>query len=94
MTSSRAPRTWEEYAFALGVNLRRLRDERGLTQEELAHRAGTTRNHYQLLERGYWQEGRPSNPRLNVLVHLALALDVALDELLPAHDRLNLDERR
>lgn len=87
--AARPPRTWEDYARQLGHNLLDRRRQAGLTQEEVAHRAGTTRNHYQLLERGYWQQGRPSNPKLSVVVRLALVLNVDLADLLPSPAELD-----
>lgn len=84
----RLPRTWDEYALQLGENLLERRRAAGLTQEELAHLAGTTRNHYQLLERGFWRQGSPSNPKLGVVVRLARVLRVELVDLLPASDKL------
>ena len=79
------PTTWEEYSLQLGQRLREARLDRGLTQEELAHRAGITRTHYQQVERGAWKQGAVSNPSIRVLARLAQALDVELSELLPSN---------
>lgn len=83
MPSPAVPRTWEEYARALGLELQRRRHDAGLTQEDLAHRAGLTRTHYQQIERGLWKPGHPANPSLKVLVRLAQVLAVRVGELLP-----------
>lgn len=77
------PLTWADYAVQLGDELRRQRKEAGLTQEDLAHRAGLTRTHYQQIERGMWSPGRPSNPTIKVLSRLAMELDLEVSELLP-----------
>jgi transcriptional regulator with XRE-family HTH domain len=52
----------------------------GMTQEQLAHAAGISRNHVQLLERGI---GTETNPRLTTLYALADALQVRPLALLP-----------
>lgn len=77
------PATWPDYARALGVELQRRRIHSGLTQEELAHRAGLTRTHYQQMERGWWKAGKPANPSIKVLARLAQVLDLEPGELLP-----------
>lgn len=82
------PRNWEDYARQLGHNLLDRRRTVGLTQEQVAHRAGTTRNHYQLLERGYWRQGSPSNPKLSIVIRLARVLEVDLVDLLPPSQKL------
>ena len=51
-------------------NLRRLRVERGLSQEELAHRTGIDRTYVSHLERLRY------NPTLDMVERLAKALDV------------------
>lgn len=79
--------TWnEEDAKRLGATLRRLRQERKLTQETLAFRAGVTKNQLQLIEGGR-SSGRkdstgPSNPRISTLAGLADVLDVGISEIL------------
>ena len=83
------PRTWDEYARQLATNLQTRRHAAGLTQEQLAHKAGITRNHYQLLERGYWRRGSPSNPRLSVILRLATALDLDIAALLPPGNQID-----
>jgi Zn-dependent peptidase ImmA (M78 family)/DNA-binding XRE family transcriptional regulator len=66
----------------LPVNLRRLRDVKGLSQEELAEQAGLSRAGYRKLEAG------DSRPRPNTIVALAKALDVKPGDLLrPAPPR-------
>lgn len=59
-----------------GEALRRLRTERGWSQEELAGAAGITLNYVGNLERG--EQG----PSLHILIRLARAFDVDLATLL------------
>ncbi len=56
--------------IALGQNIRRLRREAGLTQEELASRAGLSANYVGEIERG------ERNPGALALFAVARALDV------------------
>ncbi|MBY0562426.1 helix-turn-helix transcriptional regulator [Hyphomicrobium sp.] len=51
-------------------NLRRLRQDRGLTQEELADRAGLNRNYVGMVER------EENAPTVDTLEALAKALDI------------------
>jgi transcriptional regulator with XRE-family HTH domain len=60
----------------IGTNVRRLRKERGLSQEELAGEAGIAMRHLGRIERG---EG---NPTVEVLGKLASVLEVHPSELL------------
>lgn len=80
----RADLVWGPFARALGVNLQRARAARGLSQEKVAHRAGIAANTYQRFEKGESRPGTPMNPRLDTLLALCVALEVSLDELLPA----------
>ncbi len=59
----------------LGRVIRRRRKKLGLSQEELAHQAGITRNYVSLLELGQ------RNPTLNVIALLARALDTTVTVL-------------
>ena len=63
-------------AVLFGNALRRLRTERGWSQERLAEAAGITLNYVGNLERG--EQG----PSLNILVRLARALDTDVPTLL------------
>lgn len=82
------PRTWAEYARELGLELQRRRLSIDLSQEDLAHRAGMTRTHYQQIERGQWKPGQPANPSLRVVVRLCQALGLAPSEVLPDPSRV------
>lgn len=79
--------SWGEAdARRFGAALRRLRAERGLSQETLAFRAGVTKNQVQLIEAGR-SSGRkdadgPSNPRLSTLAGLADVLGMSVSALL------------
>ncbi len=79
--------SWSEAgAQQLGATLRRLRQERGLSQESLAFRAGVTKNQVQLIEAGR-SSGRkeaegPSNPRFSTLAGLSEVLGLRVSELL------------
>lgn len=72
-----------DYARALGVNLQRLRLERNLSQERLAHMAGISAYTYQKFEKGESRPGTPMNPRLFTLVAIAQVLGTTIEELLP-----------
>jgi len=82
---------WDDVsAHKLGTTLRRLREQRGMTQESLAFQAGLTKNTMQLLEAGR-ASGRqdsaaPSNPRLSSLAGLAEALNISVSDLLTRAD--------
>jgi transcriptional regulator with XRE-family HTH domain len=56
-------------------NLRRLRRKRGLSQEELADRAGLNRNYVGMIER------EENAPTVDALEQLAKALDINAVEL-------------
>jgi transcriptional regulator with XRE-family HTH domain len=58
-----------------GRSIRRLRKQRGLTQEDLAEKSRISRNYISDIERGV------RNPGLLALVDLARALKVPLREL-------------
>ncbi len=58
-----------------GRVIRRRRKKLGLSQEELAHQAGITRNYVSLLELGQ------RNPSLNVIALLARALGTTVTSL-------------
>lgn len=61
---------------AFGRTVRRLREEAGLSQEQLAHRAGVSRNFEGSVERG------ESSLSLEVAERVAKALDIRLSDLL------------
>ncbi|SKB05135.1 Helix-turn-helix [Aeromicrobium choanae] len=74
-----------EVASAFASWLRRRREGAGMTQEDLAHRAGLSRNQVQNLEnnRNNNATGRSSaNPSLDTLLALEAAFGLALGELL------------
>jgi len=60
---------------ALGKAIRQLREERGMTQEALAHAAGVTVGHLSTIERGH------SNPTWGTAKGIADALHAKLGEL-------------
>ena len=60
----------------LARNLRRLRAERGLGQEELAHRAGVNRNYVGMIER------EENAATVDTMEQLAAALDVDATDMI------------
>lgn len=65
----------ETVAGIFGATLRRLRRERGLSQEALAEATGLSTNFVGEMERGL------KAPGLGVIVRLARALDVSVHDL-------------
>jgi len=64
-------------AKRLSAVIRKLREDRGLTQEQVAKKAGVSKNYITMLE-----AGARKNPSLPVLKKLAKALGVPVTELL------------
>lgn len=77
--------SWSDYAAQIASNLRRLRAEAGLSQEDVAYRSGLTRYTYQKYEKGESKPGTPANPTIRTLLAMSQALDVELTEILPPH---------
>lgn len=57
--------------------MKRIREEKGITQEELSARTGITQGNISLLEQGQ----RPSKPSLQTLVRIAEALECPVTDL-------------
>ncbi len=74
---------WRAYVQRLATTLRQTRDRSGLSQEEVAYRAGLTRYTYQKYEKGESRPGMPANPSLRSLLALSQVLDVPLTDLVP-----------
>lgn len=70
----------------IGDRLKRLRGDRGLTQEELAEASGISRDLISMLERG-----ARTSARLSTIGALAHALDVEVSELVDRRDHLKGD---
>ncbi len=66
---------------ALATTVRRLRTQRGETQEDLAHRAGITVAAFARIERGH------ANPTWTTVIRIAAALEVTLAALGEAVER-------
>ena len=65
----------DDYCVAFGVHIRSLRQQRGLSQEEVAHRASIHVTYLSGIERG------KRNPSLRNIRRIALALGVPVKEL-------------
>jgi DNA-binding XRE family transcriptional regulator len=74
---------WQDFALKLSVQLRRHRLEIGLSQEEVAHRAGLSRFIYRQYESGESRRGTAANPALRSVLAIAQVLEVSIEELLP-----------
>ncbi len=74
---------WSDYVQLLATNLRRARDQAGLSQEDVAYRAGLTRYTYQKYEKGESRPGTAANPTLRTVLTLSQVLGVPLIELIP-----------
>jgi len=68
--------------LALGLTVRGLRGQQGLSQEELGDRADLHRNYVGAIERG------EINPTFRVLLKLERGLGVPLVEMMELHDRI------
>lgn len=75
---------WSAYSQRFATSLRSARERAGLSQEDVAYRAGLTRYTYQKYEKGESRPGSPANPTLRTLLALAQVLDLPLASLIPA----------
>lgn len=73
----------QDNLLAAGREIRRHREAAGLSQEQLAERAGLHRNYIGLMERGQ------RNAALTTLLSIAAALDLSLSELFAALPKSN-----
>jgi transcriptional regulator with XRE-family HTH domain len=73
----------------IGKRIRHLREERGLTQRELARRAGLTPSGV-----GFIEHGQTRNPSAETVVAIARALGVPVEELLGEEEMERLEEER
>jgi len=74
---------WAAFAQRLAVHLRQLRAAAGLSQEDVAYRAGIARYTYQRYENGETATGLPTNPPLRSLIAMSQVLGVELAEVVP-----------
>lgn len=74
----KVPHLDAQVARDLGLRLRRAREDAGLSQEQVAHTAGISRNHLQVIEQGLSDRAsrNPFNPHLSVLLNLCQALQI------------------
>ncbi|WP_246050388.1 helix-turn-helix domain-containing protein [Asticcacaulis tiandongensis] len=70
------PYAFMRMAETFGVNVRRVRAEKGITLEALAHEVGLAYSYVGEIERGR------KNPTLDVVERIALVLDIDALELL------------
>jgi transcriptional regulator with XRE-family HTH domain len=75
MNTQSTSNTLEALRAALDQNLKRLRSDRGLSQERLALESNVDRTYVSKIERGI------GNPSLEVLVRLASRLEVKVFDL-------------
>ena len=74
---------WASFAQRFATSLRTARHRAGISQEDVAYRAGLTRYTYQKYEKGESRPRHPANPTLRTLLALSQVLDVALADLIP-----------
>ncbi|MGO1592295.1 MAG: helix-turn-helix domain-containing protein [Ancrocorticia sp.] len=74
----------KQVATLFAKTLRSRREELGLSQEDVAQKAGIDRNHYQLMEhaRSDRKSNKPVNPQMFTLLRLADALKMPLEDLI------------
>ena len=72
----------------IGTNIRKLRTAKGLSQEELAFRAGIDRSYLSEVENGH------KNLSVNVLDQIAAALDLEISKMFDGYKRTHQNERQ
>lgn len=67
-----------KFSLKLAARLKGLRDDRGMTQEQVASLAGLSTKTYQRYEKGMLKGKKPANPEYFTLLGIAKALNVEL----------------
>ncbi|MFV0433028.1 MAG: helix-turn-helix domain-containing protein [Leucobacter sp.] len=83
MTRQTTPPAWASFAQQIGLRLHEARIAAGMSQEQLAVRAGITRATYSQLEKGLTRPGVAANPTIYTLVSLSQTLGLTLADLIP-----------
>ena len=86
--ASEAPTDPNEFAATVGESMRRMRQEHGWTQAELAERAGLSANYVARLERG------ELGPSLFVAFRIAEALETQVESLISGNAGRRTGKRR
>ena len=77
------PVTYVEFARELGNNLKRVREAKGLTVEEVAEKAKISTTTYRDYERGRTRRRTPPNPSMLSLLTVLWALGVNWEDVAP-----------
>lgn len=70
----------KQFTRKLALHLRAVREEKGLTQEDLAFKAGVNTAYYSHLERGIY------SPTMFVIWRIAQALDLKIEQFMKGFD--------
>ena len=65
----------QDIKHAIGIEIRRIRKSKGLTQEQLAELAGITYKYLGLIERG------KTNPSIDTMLGITGALNISMDKV-------------
>lgn len=76
LSKSEQDKLRKQFTRKLALHLRKVREEKGLTQEDLAFKAGVNTAYYSHLERGVY------NPTMFVIWRLAQALELDLERFM------------
>lgn len=76
LSKSEQDKLRKQFTRKLALHLRKVREEKGLTQEDLAFKAGVNTAYYSHLERGVY------SPTMFVIWRLAQALEVDLESFM------------
>lgn len=72
---------WNDYIRHVGDSMHRIREKKGLSQEQVAYRAGISRYTYQRLEKGPDTAGPSANPTLKIVKAIADALEEPIGKI-------------
>lgn len=70
----------KQFTRKLAIHLRSVREDKGMTQEELAFKAGVNTAYYSHLERGVY------SPTMFVIWRIAQALDLKVEQFMKGFD--------
>lgn len=86
LSKSEQDKLRKQFTRKLALHLRKVREEKGLTQEDLAFKAGVNTAYYSHLERGVY------NPTMFVIWRLAQALELDLEKFMTGFESRNSEQ--